>query len=254
MDALVSIVTPVYNAEKYIRASVESVLAQTYTNWELLIVDDCSSDNTVAVVSAFSDPRIRLFTLEFNSGPGIARDTAVGQAKGNYIAFLDADDLWYPDKLKLQLQWMQNHKQPFTFSFYDLVDENGDPTGMQVTAPLKLSYRQLFYCNYVGNLTGIYSVDYFGKIPISRIRKRQDWILWLEIMKQIKHARPVPQSLALYRIREGSVSSSKISLLKYNYAVYRDYHQCNPVVAVLSMIVFLYNQLLIKRRDIVRKR
>jgi teichuronic acid biosynthesis glycosyltransferase TuaG len=254
MDALVSIVTPVYNAEKYIRASVESVLAQTYTNWELLIVDDCSSDNTVAVVSAFSDPRIRLFTLEFNSGPGIARDTAVGQAKGNYIAFLDADDLWYPDKLKLQLQWMQNHKQPFTFSFYDLVDENGDPTGMQVTAPLKLSYRQLFYCNYVGNLTGIYSVDYFGKIPISRIRKRQDWILWLEIMKQIKHARPVPQSLALYRIREGSVSSSKISLLKYNYAVYRDYHQCNPVVAVLSMIVFLYNQLLIKRRYIVRKR
>jgi teichuronic acid biosynthesis glycosyltransferase TuaG len=245
---LVSIITPSFNSEKFIAATIQSVQNQSYPNWEMIIVDDCSTDNTMSIVTemAQKDSRIQLFQLEKNSGTGIARNTALSKTKGNYIAFLDADDLWKPAKLEKQINFLMANDLPFTFSFYDCIDEDGNFLNKRVEAPKNLSYRQLFFCNYVGNLTGIYNVNYFGKIAISSIRKRQDWMLWLTILKQIKTAKPVPESLAFYRIRQNSISASKFELLKHNFAVYRNFHRFSYVVSLFIMIGFLFTQLIIK--------
>lgn len=244
---LVSVIIPIFNSEKYISDTIISVQNQTYQNWEMLLVDDGSTDEIQTIITSFlTDKRIQFYPLEKNSGTGVARNFGVSKASGKYISFLDADDLWKSDKLEKQINFMQTNNLPFTFSFYDCIDEQGNSLNKRVEAPRNLSYRQLFFCNYVGNLTGIYDVDYFGKISISSIRKRQDWMHWLIILKKIKTAKAVPESLALYRIRDNSLSTSKTALIKYNYAVYRQFHGYNVVVSSLCMIGFLFTQLLIK--------
>lgn len=250
--AFVSIITPSFNAAKFIGQTIQSVQNQTHQNWEMIIVDDCSTDTTAAISKQFAknDDRIRFFQLEKNSGAGIARETALVKANGNYIAFLDADDLWKPQKLERQLRFLKDTKSHFTFSFYDCIDEDGNTLNKRVEAPKILSYRQLFFCNYVGNLTGIYDVNYFGKIAISSTRKRQDWIVWLTILKKIKTAKPVPESLAFYRIRANSLSASKVDLLQHNFAVYRSFHGFSFIIAMFIMIGFLLTQLFVKPRYI----
>ncbi|EKT4499528.1 glycosyltransferase family 2 protein [Flavobacterium psychrophilum] len=248
MNELVSIITPTYNSEQFIAEAIKSVQNQSYSHWEIIIVDDCSKDKTVNIIQNFidEDHRIYLIQLDKNSGAGVARNNAINNAKGRYIAFLDSDDLWKPDKLSKQIKFMQRYNIPFTFSFYDCINEKGDLLNKRIEAPKKLSYYQLFFCNFVGNLTGIYDSNYFGKMAISSIRKRQDWIVWLTILKKIKTAKPVPESLALYRIRENSISASKVSLLKDNYAIYRKFHHLNIIVSLACMLGFLFTQLLVK--------
>lgn len=248
MEELVSIITPSFNSEKFISETIQSVLKQNYTNWEMIIVDDFSTDKTVEIVKelASKDKRIQLFELNKNSGTGIARNFGLGKSKGRYIAFLDADDLWKRDKLKIQIEFLITNNQFFTFSFYDCMDENGNSLHKTVTAPKNLTYSQLFFSNFVGNLTGIYDSKYFGKIPISNIRKRQDWMMWLTILKKIKTAKPVPESLAIYRVRKDSISASKINLLKHNFLVYNQFHRFNKVVAAFCLIMFLIVQLFVK--------
>lgn len=244
---LVSVIIPIFNSEKYISDTIISVQNQTYQNWEMLLVDDGSTDATQTIITPFlTDKRIQFYPLEKNSGTGVARNFGVSRAAGKYISFLDADDLWKPEKLEKQINFMQTQNLPFTFSFYNCIDEQGKSLNKRVETPRNLSYRQLFFCNYVGNLTGIYDVDYFGKIRISSIRKRQDWMHWLIILKKIKTAKPVPESLAFYRIRENSLSTSKMALIRYNFAVYRQFHGFNLVVSSLCMIGFLFTQLAIK--------
>ncbi len=248
MQPLVSIITPSYNSEKFISATIQSVQNQTHQNLEMIIVDDCSQDKTVEIIESFikNDKRIQLHRLDKNYGAGIARNTAINSAKGDYIAFLDADDLWKPEKLAKQLAFMKTNSLPFTFSYYDWIDEAGNLLKKRIEAPANLTYKQLFYCNFVGNLTGIYDVNFFEKIPISAIRKRQDWIMWLTILKKIKTAQPVPESLAFYRVRENSISASKIDLVQHNYKVYRQFHKLSVVSSVFCMMRFLYTQLVIK--------
>ncbi len=250
MEALVSIITPTYNSEKFIRASIASLLSQTYTNWEMIIVDDCSTDSTKSIIEEYKakDSRIIFYQLQKNSGPGIARNQAVHLAKGRYIAFLDSDDLWKPEKLQRQMEFLTVNNLPFTFSFYECIDEDGKPLNLIIEAPLKLHYWQLFFCNFVGNLTGIYDTNYFGKIPISSIRKRQDWMVWLTVLKKVKTAKPIPESLAFYRVRKNSISSSKWKLIQHNFTVYRQFHQFNVFVSLCCMMGFLFTQLLIKPR------
>ncbi len=245
---LVSIITPSFNSEKFIANTIVSVQNQTYQNWEMILVDDCSSDATAAIVKAFSDldPRIFLIVLNENSGTGIARNTALSVAKGRYISFLDADDVWKPQKIEKELVFLKDNSLSFTFSFYDCIDEQGNLLNKRVEAPRKLTYLQLFFCNYVGNLTGIYDVTYYGKIAISPLRKRQDWILWLTLLKKTGSTLSVPESLAFYRVRDNSISASKLELLQHNFAVYTTFHGFNRVVSLLCMIGFLFTQLLIK--------
>jgi len=252
MSEQVSIITPTFNAEKYIRYTLQSVLNQSYQNWEMILVDDASTDETVKIISNFAekDSRIKLFKLEKNSGNGFARNIALEKVTGKYIAFLDADDLWLPLKLEKQIQFLKANKSPFTFSFYDCIDEEGNMLNRRVEAPTELTYNQLFFCNYVGNLTAIYDADYFGKITLEATQKRQDWRIWLTILKQIQVTKPVPESLAFYRIRKDSISSSKFKLIKHNFGVYREFHGFNFVFSVLLMIRFLFTQLFIKPRYI----
>ena len=252
MSELVSIITPTYNAEKFIAETLKSVQNQTYQNWEMILVDDASTDETVKIISDFveKDSRIKLFKLEKNSGNGFARNIALEKAVGKYIAYLDADDLWFPNKLEKQIQFLKENNLHFTFSFYDCIDEEGNSLNRRVEAPVNLTYDELFFCNYVGNLTAIYDADYFGKIVIEATQKRQDWRLWLTILKQIQVTTPVPEPLAFYRIRKDSISSSKFKLIKHNFGVYREFHGFNFVFSVLLMVRFLFTQLIVKRRYI----
>lgn len=252
MNDLVSILTPTFNTEKFIRLTIESAQNQTYTNWEMILVDDASTDNTVAIIEEFvkKDSRIKLFKLSENRGNGFARNAALEKATGKYIAYLDADDLWFPEKLEKQIQFLKANNLHFTFSFYDSIDEEGNDLNRRVESPNPLTYKQLFFCNYVGNLTAIYDADYFGKIILETSQKRQDWRIWLTILKQIKTAKPVPESLAFYRIRKDSVSSSKFKLIKHNFGVYREFHRYNFVFSVSLMVRFLFTQLIIKPKYI----
>jgi glycosyltransferase involved in cell wall biosynthesis len=171
-------------------------------------------------------------------------------ANGRFIAFLDSDDLWKPEKLQKQIDVLLNNNLPFTFSFYDCIDEAGNALDRRVEAPKTLYYWQLFFCNFVGNLTGIYDVSFFGKIPISSIRKRQDWMVWLTVLRKIKKAQPIPESLAIYRVRHDSISSSKIKLLQHNFAVYHQFYKFNIVLSLCCMLGFLFTQLFVKPRYI----
>ncbi|MFB3386196.1 glycosyltransferase family 2 protein [Flavobacterium sp. LAR06] len=252
MSELVSIITPTYNAEKFITETLKSVQNQTYQNWEMILVDDASMDKTVKIISDFAekDSRIKLFKLEKNSGNGFVRNIALEKAVGKYIAYLDADDLWFPNKLEKQITFLKDNNLHFTFSFYDCIDEEGNSLNRRVEAPVNLTYDELFFCNYVGNLTAIYDADYFGKIVIEATQKRQDWRLWLTILKQIQVTKPVPEPLAFYRIRKNSISSSKFKLIKHNFCVYREFQGFNFVFSVLLMVRFLFTQLIIKPRYI----
>ncbi|MCP2026422.1 glycosyltransferase involved in cell wall biosynthesis [Flavobacterium sp. HSC-32F16] len=252
MNDLVSILTPTYNTEKFIRQTIESVQSQTYQNWEMILVDDASTDQTALVIEEFAkyDNRIKLFKLSENRGNGFARNTALEKASGKYITYLDADDLWFAEKLEKQIRFLKTNNQPFTFSYYDSIDEEGKDLNRKVESPNPLTYDQLFFCNYVGNLTAIYDVDYFGKIKLESSEKRQDWRIWLTILKQLKTVKAVPESLAFYRIRKDSISSSKFRLIKHNFGVYRDFHGFNFVSAILLMIRFLFTQLIIKPKYI----
>lgn len=248
MNELVSIIIPTYNTEKFIESTLQSVQEQTYKNWEMILADDASTDQTVAIIERYAqeDDRIKLFKLSQNSGNGFARNVALEKATGKYIAYLDADDLWFPEKLEKQIQFLKANNLPFTFSFYDCIDEDGNNLDRRVEAPINLTYQQLFFCNYVGNLTAIYDAEYFGKITLPASQKRQDWRLWLTILKKIKTTKPVPEPLAFYRIRKDSISASKFKLIKHNFEVYREFHGYNLVSAVLLMIRFLITQLVIK--------
>lgn len=251
-NLLVSIITPSFNSEKFIAETIASVQNQTHQNWEMIIVDDCSSDKTVEIIekNIKSEPRIRLIILNQNSGAGIARNTALKEAKGRFIAFLDADDLWKPEKLEKQVKFLLKERQAFTFSFYECIDETGNSLNKLIQAPKELTYKKLFWSNLVGNLTGIYDSQILGKIEIPSIRKRQDWMVWLTILKEIKTAKPIPESLAYYRVRENSISSSKWSLIKHNYKVYKDFHKQNSLIAFFCMGVFLFTHFFSKPKYI----
>lgn len=151
-NPLVSIITPSFNSEKYIADTIKSIQDQTYTNWEVIIVDDCSADKTVSIISEIAqfDKRIQLFQLEKNSGTGIARNYALSKAKGSYVAFLDSDDLWKQTKLEKQIDFMLKNHLPYTFSFYECINEKGESLNKRVEAPINLSYKQVFFVIMLG--------------------------------------------------------------------------------------------------------
>lgn len=223
MKELVSIITPLYNSEEFISETVDSVLAQSYNNWEMLIVDDCSTDKGVNIVKKYQneDDRIKLIQLEKNSGAAVARNIAIKNANGRYIAFLDSDDLWQPKKLKRQIKFMQENDYAFTYTNYQKITESGGLIDEIVISPLKLNYKKALHANYIGCLTAIYDTKKIGKIYMPEIRKRQDYGLWLKILKQV-NGHGLNENLAYYRVRENSVSSNKLDLIKYHWKLYRD--------------------------------
>ena len=174
MAKLVSIITPVHNSERFLQQTIDSVLAQTYKDWEHILVDDCSTDGSAELIKAYTstDARIRYIRLNENSGAGIARNKAIEQAKGDYIAFLDSDDTWYPKKLERQLEFMRRHGHHFSFTSYDTVDEEGNSLSKITRVKTKVTYKSALYKNPIGCLTAMYSVGFFGKQYMPSIRKR----------------------------------------------------------------------------------
>lgn len=219
LDDYVSIIMPAYNAENYIKESIQTVLDQTFTNWELIIIDDCSSDNTVDVIRAIEDDRIRLIELEKNSGAAVARNRGVEIAQGEYIAFLDSDDLWGAEKLTKQLFFMKSNDYSFTCTEYIAINENYEEINT-IKVQDRLDYKGVLkYCP--GNSTIIYNAKKLGKFYAPIIRRRNDFAMWLQVIKKAEFIYGLREPHTFYKVRENSLSSNKIKLVKYQWKVLR---------------------------------
>ncbi len=220
---MVSIITPLFNSAPYIESAICSVISQTFKDWEYLIVDDCSTDDGRAITEAYcsKDSRICLIRLSENSGAGICRNRGIEESRGRYIAFLDSDDLWLPNKLETQLSFMENHNTAFSFTDYRKMNEEGILTDQVVKCRGTLSYRRQLKTNYVGCSTAVYDTYFYGKRYFPEIRKRQDFGLWLNLLENSPSARGVPEVLTHYRVRTDGLSGNKIELIRHNWNLYR---------------------------------
>ena len=220
---LVSVIMPTHNSSKFLAASIESILGQTYQNLELLITDDCSTDSTrdMLKVLAEKDNRVKVDFLTEHGGPAVARNKSIERAQGRYIAFCDSDDRWFPEKLEKQIRHMDKHDCALCCSSYLICNEDGQVIGVNYS-PSYLTLKAMKYDNKIGCLTAIYDVKRLGhKYYMPAIRKRQDWALFLNILKDCQICYCVKEPLALYsRHSGGSVSSDKLTLIKYNVSVY----------------------------------
>ena len=223
-EKLISIITPTYNCGKFIARTMDSALAQTYKNWEMIIVDDCSKDNTKEIVEEYmkNDSRIKYHILDKNSGAAVARTTAMKLAEGNYMEFLDSDDIWMPEKLEKQIKWMEENGYDFSCTAYEQIDEEDNLLGKKIKTIKKTDYNRLLLDCPVGNSTVMYNVDKMGKFEVPDIRKRNDDALWLQMLKKEKYIWGMPDVLMKYRIRQNSISSNKFSVIKYHWILYRD--------------------------------
>ena len=223
---LVSVITPSYNCARFIEETIRSVQAQTWQNWEMVIVDDCSTDNSVEVIRnlAKTDSRIRLIEHQWNGGPAVARNIAIEHAKGRYIAFLDSDDLWLPKKLEKQIAHIDKTKAALVYGAYQKITEAGELKGV-VHPPAQVTYDDMLRSNFIGCLTAIYDRQKIGKCYMPIIAKRQDQALWLKILKKTPAAYCLDEVLAHYRIQENSVSSNKVMAAKYQWRIYREVEQ-----------------------------
>ena len=220
---LVSIITPSYNCAEFIGETIKSIQSQTYTNWELLITDDCSTDNSCEIIQKFvnEDSRIRLLKLDKNSGAGGARNNSIKEAQGRFIAFCDSDDRWYPEKLEKQLKLMKEKDCGMTYSSYMTCKENGELNGI-VVCRNRETLASTMRDDKMGCLTVMYDTDKVGKIYMPTIRKRQDWAMKLKVLQKCKEAYGLKEPLAYYRLRKNSISYNKRVLVKYNIAVYTE--------------------------------
>lgn len=238
---LVSIIMASYNSSKFISRTIDSIIHQTYVNWELLITDDCSTDDTRNIIGNYiaRDKRIKLFNLNINSGAGVARNNSIKAANGRYIAFCDSDDCWKPEKLEQQLKFMSQRNIEICYSSYLKCDENDNVFGI-VVAPSKITYKDIIRNDYIGFLTCIYDASRIGKIYMPTLRKRQDWAWKIMLMKKCPIAFGIKDTLAYYRIRKESLSNKKLSLVKYNVEVYKQVLKYHPIRAwTIFVCVFL---------------
>ncbi len=222
---LVSIIMPSYNCGQYVEESIRSVQAQTYKNWEIIFIDDCSTDDSVARVWSLKekDDRINIYHNAKNSGAAVSRNAALRHAKGRWIAFLDSDDLWAPNKLERQIGFMEEHGYKFSYTYYEEMDADGKDTGTIVLGPKRITKTRMFAFCWPGCLTVMYDADAVGLIQIEDIKKNNDYAMWLKVCQKAD-CYLLPESLAKYRRgRSGSVSSHSIStMIKWHYKLFRD--------------------------------
>ncbi len=249
---LVSIITPSYNSEAFIRETIEGIINQTYPHWELLITDDCSTDHSVKLVEEYvkKDSRIKLLKLEKNGGAGVCRNNSIEAAKGRYIAFCDSDDVWMPQKLEKQLMFMEKTDSALSYSSYMMMNESGSIEGI-VVSPKKIVYASLKRDNDIGCLTAIYDTEKVGKMYMPIMRKRQDWALWLSILNKCGVAYGLKEPLAYYRVRKESISRKKLALVKHNINMYRSFLKFSTPKAYIYFVFaflpsYLWKRLMIK--------
>lgn len=254
MKDLVSIITPSYNTANFIGKTIESVLEQTYQNWEMIIVDDCSQDNTDEVVQQYLvDERIRYIKNEVNSGAALSRNRALKEAKGRWIAFLDSDDLWSPNKLEKQVAFMAKNGYHFSYTNYEEIDSDGQPTGVNVTGPKSISKTGMFNYCWPGCLTVMYDADYIGLVQIKDIKKNNDYAMWLKISQKAE-CWLLDETLAKYRKRMGSISRHSIrTMIGWHYKLYHESEKMNSVMSLFNTSRNLVFGFYKKKRYVVRK-
>lgn len=241
MTPLVTVIMPVYNAERYMEQSIESIIAQTYQKWELLIVDDGSTDSSVQIMQEYCsrDRRIQMILSTGNEGVASARNKGIQAAKGEYIAFLDSDDLWKAEKLKIQIHYMQEHNCGFVYSAYDVIDEKN--VYQKTITPYwdKVSYKKLLNTNIIACCTAVIKSEYIKDNLMPQL-KHEDYATWLNILKNHQLiAECVPGILASYRLVKGSVSSNKIKTIGWNWKIYRYNQQLGFLRSVRQIISFI---------------
>ena len=223
MTDLVSIIMPSFQTGDCLDSTIRSVLAQSYENWELIIVDDASTDETDKVVEGFlSDPRIRYFKNENNCGAALSRNRALREARGRWIAFLDSDDLWLPEKLEKQIAFMEKKGCAFSYTDYQILSPSGEMLPYIFTAPNRINKTKMYCYCYFSTITVMYDANVVGLIQIPDIKKNNDYAMWLKAVEKTDCYR-LPLCLSIYRKREGSISSgSKIKLIRYHYILFRE--------------------------------
>ncbi len=232
---LVSIIMPNYNSERYIEATIKSVLAQTYQNWELLFVDDCSTDNSMNLVRSFDDERIKIFQNEVNSGAAVSRNYALREAKGKWIAFLDSDDIWEEEKLSKQIEFMVDNKYDFTYTHYRVCN-NGMWEDFIRVSPKKVTLRKMYNYCYFSTITVIYNREKIGLLQIPDIKRRNDYALWLIALKKCD-AYLYPEVMSYYIRHGGSLSTVPIKkLIKYHYQVFHEVLGHNAFTSILMVL------------------
>lgn len=240
---LVSVIMPTYNCAQYICDSIDSVIAQTLHDWELIIVDDCSTDNTEELIRPYlaKYANIHYYTLRKNSGPAVARNMALKYSTGKYIAFLDSDDLWAPQKLEKQIYYMQNIGSVFSCTGYELMDGSGELLHRTCIPPQKTDYQKMLWlANPIGNLTVMYNQEILGKIEVPLINKRNDFALWLKMLKITPFCDGMPDVLATYRSgRSDSVSSNKLKQAKYHWHLYYHLEKLGFLQSIFAMICWV---------------
>lgn len=245
MNLLVSVITPCYNSKKFISQAIESVLAQSYRNWEMIIIDDASTDGSDSIISSYTqkDNRIKFVMSPKRAGPGAARNSGIKKARGRYIAFLDSDDYWASDKLAKQIRFMQSNQLAFSYTSYKLSDENNRDLGVFVSKS-NVDYKTLLRTNSIGCSTVIYDAEKLGKLYMSDMSRQQDYILWLNILKQIKYAQGLPEALSCYRLHQGTLSGNKLQTAKDQWLVYREVEKLGALISCYYFIHYLYNGLI----------
>ena len=243
MTPLVSIIMPCYNAERYIAQSIESVLAQTYRNWELLITDDCSTDGSVKIATKYSllDDRISLLVPDEHQGIARTRNMSISRARGRFVAFLDSDDIWYPEKLERQVNYMLENDLAFTYTSYELIDWQGNPKNKTVKDAGVMSYKKYLRNTIVCCGTVVIDREKTGHFATPIIRTSEDMSLWLSIMKRGFDAYPVPGPLHKYRITPGSASSDKINAACDVWRVYRKMEKLSLAASVFNFVCYTFN-------------
>lgn len=239
-EVLVSIVMPAYNCEHFIGIALDSVINQIYQNWELLVVDDCSTDNTSQVVKEYvkKDNRIKYHKLERNSGAAVARNKAIDLATGKYMAFLDSDDVWFPEKLTKQIGFMEENDYGFTCTSYTKIDEQGQYLNRTIFAQPRRDYNGVLK-TCPGNSTVIYNAEKLGKFKIPDIKKRNDYVMWLQVIKKAKYLYGIEEPLGSHRIRTGGISANKKSLVGYHWQVYREFEKLSLFKSIYLVVYWV---------------
>lgn len=251
---LVSIIMPSYNTGSFIEKSIQSVLNQTYSNWELIIVDDCSTDSTLEILEEINDDRIFILKNDKNSGAAVSRNKALGKAKGQWVAFLDSDDLWYPEKLEKQIAFMEKNKYYFSYTNYEEIDMEGNKTGVKVTGPKKITKTGMFNYCWPGCLTVMYDAEKVGLIQIADIKKNNDYAMWLKICKKAD-CYLLDEFLAKYRKgRAGSVSTHGIkTMIGWHYKLFREAEKQGVVRSLINTVRNLMFGLYKKKRYVEKQ-
>ena len=256
MQDKVSIITPVYNSEKYINETIKNVINQTYTNWEMLLVDDCSTDKSAEIIKEYctKDSRIKYFKLKENSGAAVARNFALENSTGRFIAYLDADDLWKKDKLEKQMNFMLDKNYAFTCTSYEKIDENGKTKNKIVKIPNKVNYN-LFLRNTIIQTVGVMiDTKLTGKelLVMPNIRRRQDAATWCQLLKNNYDCYGMDDVLAYYRVVSNSLSSNQLKAVKGTWYLYRKIEKLSLPKSVFCFVGYAWNAC--KKRIYIKKR